>query len=62
MMDLADVSLVDAVRMMTSTPASILKVSDRIGTLEKGKDADLVIFDDRINIKQVMIKGRLMNS
>jgi N-acetylglucosamine-6-phosphate deacetylase len=62
MMDLADVSLVDAVRMMTSTPASILKVSDRIGTLEKGKDADLVIFDDRINIKQVMIKGQLMNS
>lgn len=58
MMDLADVSLVDAVRMMTGTPARIMKVEDHIGSLEKGKDADLIIFDKRINMQQVILKGR----
>ena len=58
MMDLADVSLVDAVRMMTRTPARIMKVDDHIGSLEKGKDADLIIFDKRINMQQVILKGR----
>lgn len=62
MIELAGVSLIDAVKMMTATPARILKVSDRIGTLEIGKDADIIIFDDHINIKQVMIKGKLMNN
>jgi N-acetylglucosamine-6-phosphate deacetylase len=47
---------------MTATPARILKVSDRIGTLDIGKDADIIIFDDRINIKQVMIKGKMLNN
>jgi N-acetylglucosamine-6-phosphate deacetylase len=62
MMDLAGVSMTDAVKMMTATPARILKVSDRIGTLDIGKDADIIIFDDRINIKQVMIKGKMLNN
>lgn len=62
MMDLAGVSMTDAVKMMTATPARILKASDRIGTLDIGKDADIIIFDDRINIKQVMIKGKMLNN
>ena len=32
----------------------------RFGTLEKGKYADLVIMDDDLNIKNVMLKGRFM--
>ena len=58
MMELADVSLVDAVRMMTRTPARIMKVDDQIGSLEKRMNADLIVFDKRINIQQVFIKRR----
>jgi N-acetylglucosamine-6-phosphate deacetylase len=61
MMDLADVSLIDAVRMMTATPARILKVDDKIGSIAPGKDADLIIFDDQINVKQVMLKGKRLD-
>ena len=61
MMDLADVSLIDAVRMMTATPARIMKVDDKIGSIAPGKDADLIIFDDQINVKQVMLKGKRLD-
>ena len=61
MMELADVSLVDAVRMMTGTPARIMKVDDQIGSLENGMDADLIVFDKRINMQQVFIKGRQLS-
>ena len=57
MINLADVSLIDAVRMMTSTPARIAGVTDRKGTITRGKDADLVIFDQNINIDTTIIGG-----
>jgi N-acetylglucosamine-6-phosphate deacetylase len=62
MISLADVPLIDAVRMMTSTPARIAGVSDRKGTLAKGKDADIVIFDEKINIETTIIQGRVAHT
>lgn len=56
----AGIPLVDAVRMMTATPARILGVDRRIGTLVGGKEADIVLFDDHINIKMTMIKGEVI--
>lgn len=58
MMKRADVPLAEAVRMMTSTPARIMKVADKKGSLVEGKDADILIFDEDINIKLTMIKGK----
>jgi N-acetylglucosamine-6-phosphate deacetylase len=60
MISLADVPLSDAVRMMTATPASILNIQDKKGTVEKGKDADLLIFDDQINIYTTIINGKVV--
>lgn len=62
MIALADVPLIDAVRMMTSTPARIAGVSDRKGTLAKGKDADIVIFDEKIKVETTIIRGRVVHS
>jgi N-acetylglucosamine-6-phosphate deacetylase len=62
MISLADVPLIDAVRMMTSTPARIAGVADRKGTLAKGKDADIVIFDEKINIETTIIQGRVVHT
>ena len=61
-MKLADIPLPDAVRMITSTPARIMKLSDRIGSLAEGKQADLVVFDHDINIKVTVIKGKVVYS
>lgn len=56
----ADVPLILAVKMMTMTPASIIGVSGRKGSLTPGKDADLVIFDENIGIKMSMIQGKIV--
>lgn len=58
----ADVPMAEAVQMMTSTPARILGVADRKGTILEGKDADLVLFDENINISLTMIKGKIIYS
>jgi N-acetylglucosamine-6-phosphate deacetylase len=57
MVEIACVPLIDAVRMMTSTPARIIGVADRKGALVPGKDADIIVFDERINIKTVITRG-----
>ena len=48
MVNIADVPLLDAVKMITTTPARILRVSENKGALAVGKDADIVIFDSNI--------------
>lgn len=51
-----------AVRALTLTPAEIYGVADRLGSIEKGKIANLVvtrgdIFDDRTKVEMVFIDG-----
>jgi N-acetylglucosamine-6-phosphate deacetylase len=58
MINLADVPLIEAVRMITKTPARIMKIDDKKGSLAEGKDADILIFDEDINIKMTMINGK----
>jgi N-acetylglucosamine-6-phosphate deacetylase len=60
MIHMAAVPLQDAVRMITSTPARIMKVADKKGSLAEGKDADILLFDADINIRMTMIKGKIV--
>ncbi len=48
-------SIVEAVKMITDVPAKIMGLNK--GRLEKGKDADIVVFDDDISIKDVFVMG-----
>lgn len=57
MLNEADVPLQDVIKMMSFTPARIMGINDKKGSLEKGKDADIVLFDEQINIAFTMIKG-----
>lgn len=58
MVELAGVSIPDAVYMMSTTPARIMGVQKNMGSIEKGKLADLVLFDDNIQIQQTFIGGQ----
>ena len=62
MVQLAGVPLAHAVQMMTSTPARICKVDRSKGSLTVGKDADVVIFDDNIQVKTTIINGRVISN
>ena len=52
----AGISLPDAVRMMTLTPARIMGLTNK-GRIAVGMDADLVVFDGDIQVKSVFAKG-----
>jgi N-acetylglucosamine-6-phosphate deacetylase len=60
MIKMADVPLPEAVRMAALTPATIMKMADKKGSIEVGKDADIVIFDEDINIEKTIIKGKVV--
>ena len=60
MVNIADVPLIMAVKMMTTTPASIIGVNGRKGSLTPGMDADIIIFDKDINVKMTMIQGKII--
>jgi N-acetylglucosamine-6-phosphate deacetylase len=52
------VSLAEALKMATLTPARLLRVDDRIGRLKAGLRADLVHIGDDLSVKGVWIGGR----
>jgi N-acetylglucosamine-6-phosphate deacetylase len=60
MVDLAGVNLQDAVKMATLTPARILGVDDEKGSIDKGKDADIVVFDEDANVQMTIIEGEIV--
>jgi N-acetylglucosamine-6-phosphate deacetylase len=58
MLSMAKVSLPDAVAMLTRTPARLLGLETRKGGLEPGQDADLVILDQDLQVRQTLIGGQ----
>ena len=45
-------------KMASLNPATSIHCQDRIGSLEAGKDADIIIVDNDINVKRTIKKGR----
>jgi N-acetylglucosamine-6-phosphate deacetylase len=60
MIDIARVSLTDTIQMITETPARIMSINATKGSLQVGKDADILIFDEEIKIEMTMVKGRVV--
>ena len=60
MVQKAEIPLEDAVRMASETPARIMGVLDRKGTLERGKDADILALDDDLNVRAVWAMGKIV--
>lgn len=53
----ANIPMEDVFRMASETPAKIMGVFDRKGSIEEGKDADIIVFDKDINLTYVMQMG-----
>lgn len=53
-------NLAAVVELATKNPARKLGVYDKIGSLEIGKAADIVIFDEEINIKRAIVNGQIL--
>ena len=60
MINVAGISLIEAIRMMTLTPARIMKIHQHKGSIAVGKDADIVVFDDDIHIQSAVVGGEIL--
>ena len=56
----AGVQVENALRMASETPARLMNVYDRKGSLEKGKDADILILDAKLNVRAAWSMGKLI--
>ena len=59
---LTDAPLYEVVKMASYTPARMLGIAEQKGTIGIGKDADLIVFDEDINVSMVMIRGQIVNN
>ncbi|APR01861.1 N-acetylglucosamine-6-phosphate deacetylase [Clostridium botulinum] len=55
-----EASLCEVISMVTVNPAKNINIYDRKGSIEKGKDADIVIFDKDINISMTIVDGNIV--
>lgn len=58
MITIGGCTLEQAVQMASLNPARVMGVADRKGSLEAGKDADIVIFGDNVEVFATIVSGR----
>ena len=57
MVQKAHLPLWEAVRMASFNPARFLKIDDRFGSIQPGRAADLLVFDEDVQISSVYVSG-----
>ena len=58
MVEKAEIPVADCVRMAATNPARLMSINDRKGSIEQGKDADLILFDENFRLQSVWIGGK----
>ena len=58
--DFLGIPLSDALKMASTNAAKMIGFADSKGSLEEGKDADIVILDEDFNVKKTIVKGRII--
>lgn len=61
MVQLTGIPLSQAINMLTLNPAKLMGVEQTKGSIETGKDADLVIFNDDYQILYTIVKGKIVH-
>lgn len=60
MVRFSDTPLPDAFKMTSTNPARIIGFGRSKGTLEEGKDADIVILDEDLDVRHTIVSGRVI--
>ncbi|WP_138207348.1 N-acetylglucosamine-6-phosphate deacetylase [Haloimpatiens lingqiaonensis] len=55
-----NLSLQQVVSMASINPAKIINMEHKKGSIEIGKDADIVVFDEEFNIKTTIVEGNIV--
>ncbi len=54
------VPLEQACKMASYNPAKTLGIADKKGSIAENKTADLIILDKNLNLKQVILRGKML--
>jgi len=54
------VPLVEAVKMASLNPARAMGLAASVGSITIGKDANLVVMDENVNVQATLVKGRVV--
>lgn len=60
MIEEAGLSVENAVKMLTVNPARVTGLHESKGSIELGKDADIVIFDESIQVAMTIVNGNVL--
>jgi len=60
MIKLVGLSIQDAVKMATINPAKVIGLDEKKGSLAEGKDADILILDEDVNVIMTIVGGRIV--
>ena len=60
LVDLVGVTLPNAIRMATLTPATVIGLDTLKGSIEPGKDADLAVIDEAVQMYLTMVRGQIV--
>jgi N-acetylglucosamine-6-phosphate deacetylase len=60
MMQFGGVDILQAVEMASQAPAMAIGIDECKGSIEEGKDADIVVLDDDLNVKYTLCEGRIV--
>jgi N-acetylglucosamine-6-phosphate deacetylase len=60
LVDLVGVPFTQAIRMATLTPARIVGLESRMGSIEPGSEANLVAIDEQFGVQWTMVKGEVV--
>lgn len=55
------IALQEVVRMVSLNPAAAIGIDDKKGSIEKGKDADMVLFNESIEVCETIVKGKTVH-
>ena len=60
MINHSDLEIYEAVAMASIIPAKVIHMEDKKGSLELGFDADIVIFDENIDVFLTIVEGKIV--
>jgi len=60
MLDYSDLKINEAVAMASLIPAKVINIDNKKGSLELKKDADIVIFDENIDVFYTIVEGKIV--
>ncbi|WP_114457861.1 N-acetylglucosamine-6-phosphate deacetylase [Halanaerobium sp. MA284_MarDTE_T2] len=58
--DAAEIDLFEAVKFATLVPAKAIGLQNNIGSISEGKNADLTVIDDNLNIYLTVVDGQIV--